>query len=53
MNKKERMLSATSYALHVIRSFYFIFKRSFLRKEKKREIKKIDEITVIIFNVSV
>jgi len=30
------MLSATSYALHVIRSFYFVFKRSFLWKRKKR-----------------
>ncbi|MDA2068536.1 hypothetical protein ACTFRD_05270 [Bacillus cereus group sp. MYBK249-1] len=37
MNKKERMLSATSYALHVIRPFYFIFKRSFLRKEKRNK----------------
>ncbi|MEC2863230.1 MULTISPECIES: hypothetical protein [Bacillus] len=37
MNKKERMLSATSYALHVIRSFYFIFKRPFLRKEKRNK----------------
>ncbi|MCR6789172.1 MULTISPECIES: hypothetical protein [Bacillus cereus group] len=37
MNKKERMLSATSYAIHVIRSFYFIFKRSFLRKEKRNK----------------
>ncbi|MFB5253252.1 hypothetical protein ACE38F_23500 [Bacillus mycoides] len=27
---RERILSATSYALHVIRSFYFTFKGSYL-----------------------
>ena len=51
MNKKERMLSATSDALHVIRSFYFVFKDHFYEKARKDE--KIDGIILIILNVSV
>ena len=51
MNKKERMLSATSDALHVIRSFISYLKDHFYEKARKDE--KIDGIILIILNVSV